>query len=99
MDFETQSEKKKYKAGVFGDVYGIMMLPKELELEKEVVASPLELRFQLPDFRTAIQVNIYIFLWDWLVFGVWLVRKWGNGKGYFFGLINDDRESKTFSQN
>lgn len=61
MDFETQSEKKKYKAGVFGDVYGIMMLPKELELEKEVVASPLELRFQLPDFRTAIQVNIFFF--------------------------------------
>ncbi|KAK0597177.1 hypothetical protein LWI29_022635 [Acer saccharum] len=50
MDFETQSQKKKYGAGDFGDVYGIIMLPKELELEKDV-SSPFELRFHVPDFR------------------------------------------------
>ncbi|KAK0597371.1 hypothetical protein LWI29_024636 [Acer saccharum] len=54
MDFETQSQKKKYGAGDFGDVYGIIMLPKELELEKDV-SSPFELRFQVPDFRVAIK--------------------------------------------
>ncbi|KAK0596330.1 hypothetical protein LWI29_014698 [Acer saccharum] len=54
MDFETQSQKKKYGAGDFGDVYGIIMLPKELELEKDL-SSPFELRFQVPDFRVAIK--------------------------------------------
>ncbi|KAH7564829.1 hypothetical protein JRO89_XS09G0034300 [Xanthoceras sorbifolium] len=54
MDFETQSQKKKYGAGVFGDVYGILMLPKEIEIEKDV-SSPFELRFQVPDFRVAIK--------------------------------------------
>lgn len=84
MDFETQSEKKKYKAGVFGDVYGIMMLPKELELEKEVVASPLELRFQLPDFRTAIQVNIFFFFVGLVGFWCLAGEKVGEWKRVFF---------------
>jgi len=35
MAFESQSLKKKSSAGVFGDVlYGALMLPKELEIEK-----------------------------------------------------------------
>ncbi|KAK3219057.1 hypothetical protein Dsin_013027 [Dipteronia sinensis] len=49
-----QSQKKKYGAGDFGDFYSIIMLPKELELEKDV-SSPFELRFQVPDFRVAIK--------------------------------------------
>lgn len=60
MDFETQTQKKKYRAGVFGDIYSVMMLPKELEIEKDVsvsVPSPLELRSQLPDFKAAFQVS------------------------------------------
>lgn len=58
MYFETQSEKKKYKDGFFGD---IMMLPKVLLPEKDDVPSPFELRFQLPDFRAAIQVIFFSF--------------------------------------
>lgn len=58
MDFETQAQKKKFRAGVFGDIYSVMMLPKELEIEKDVsvsVPSPFELRSQLPDFKAAFQ--------------------------------------------
>lgn len=65
MDFETQTQKKKYRAGVFGDIYSVMMLPKELEIEKDVsvsVPSPLELRSQLPDFKAAFQVSCLLFL-------------------------------------
>lgn len=62
MDFETQTQNKKYRAGAFGDIYtGIVMLPKEIEIEKEV-SPPLELRFQLPDFRAAVQVSLFFIL-------------------------------------
>ncbi|KAL5758802.1 hypothetical protein ACOSP7_021413 [Xanthoceras sorbifolium] len=54
MSQKSPSQKKKYGAGVFGDVYGILMLPKEIEIEKDV-SSPFELRFQVPDFRVAIK--------------------------------------------
>uniref|UniRef100_A0A2P2KM73 Uncharacterized protein MANES_14G008600 n=1 Tax=Rhizophora mucronata TaxID=61149 RepID=A0A2P2KM73_RHIMU len=63
MDSETQ--KKKYGTGVFGDVYGnmaMMVFPKELDLEKMEPISPpppsspapaptCELKFQIPDLR------------------------------------------------
>ncbi|KAJ7962657.1 Mitochondrial carrier protein [Quillaja saponaria] len=55
MAFQSQSQKKNYGggvAGVFGDVYGIMMLPKEIDIEKE---GNFELRFQLPDLRHAVK--------------------------------------------
>ncbi|KAJ4963225.1 hypothetical protein NE237_023164 [Protea cynaroides] len=42
--------KKNYC--VLGDVYEVVMVPKELELEKE---SSVELRFQVPDVRQAIR--------------------------------------------
>lgn len=49
----SQSLKKKSSLGVFGDVfYGTMMLPKELEIEKE---SDFHLGFQVPDFGRAVQ--------------------------------------------
>ncbi|KAJ4719069.1 Mitochondrial carrier protein [Melia azedarach] len=55
MSQKSSSQNKKYRAGAFGDIYtGIVMLPKEIEIEKEV-SPPLELRFQLPDFRAAVQ--------------------------------------------
>ncbi|KAK2653066.1 hypothetical protein Ddye_012922 [Dipteronia dyeriana] len=50
----SQSQKKKYGAGDFGVLYDIIMLPKELELEKDA-SSSFELRFQVPDFRVAIK--------------------------------------------
>ncbi|TQD91003.1 hypothetical protein C1H46_023390 [Malus baccata] len=52
MAFESQSLKKEKKysgGGVLGDVYGMAILPKELELEKEAAHPKFELRFQLPD--------------------------------------------------
>lgn len=59
MDFETQAPMKKFGGGVFGDVYGILMLPKEIEIEKEAPPPPFELRFQVPDFRDAIKVSCF----------------------------------------
>lgn len=51
MAFESQSLKKKSSAGVFGDVlYGTIMLPKQLEIEKE---SNFDLGFQVPDVGRA----------------------------------------------
>ncbi|BBG98677.1 Mitochondrial substrate carrier family protein, partial [Prunus dulcis] len=41
-------KKEKKYSGVFGDVYSMAILPKELELEKESHPK-FELRFQLPD--------------------------------------------------
>ncbi|KAF2309201.1 hypothetical protein GH714_001160 [Hevea brasiliensis] len=55
MDFETQSQKKKYGAGVFGDVCTVtMMLPKDLEIDK-LDPPPPHLRFQLPHFKLSIR--------------------------------------------
>ncbi|KAI4355923.1 hypothetical protein L6164_004647 [Bauhinia variegata] len=49
----SKSQKKSYgSAGVFGDVYGIIMLPKEVDMEKE---NDFVLRFQLPDLRHAVR--------------------------------------------
>ncbi|KAD7611084.1 hypothetical protein FH972_027324 [Carpinus fangiana] len=54
MAFESQSLKKKSSAGVFGDVlYGTMMLPKELEIEKE---RNFEQGFQVPDVGRVINI-------------------------------------------
>ncbi|KAK9282563.1 hypothetical protein L1049_005484 [Liquidambar formosana] len=47
-----QSELQKKKCSVFGDVYGVMMLTKELDLEKD---PPFVIRFQLPDIRLALK--------------------------------------------
>jgi hypothetical protein len=57
MAFESQSlKKKKSSAGVFGDVlYGTMMLPKELEIEKERNFEP---GFQVPDVGRVINVSV-----------------------------------------
>ncbi|XP_035539753.1 probable mitochondrial adenine nucleotide transporter BTL1 isoform X2 [Juglans regia] len=52
MAYESQSLKKKSSAGAFGDVlYGMMMLPKEIEIEKE---RNFELGFRVPDFGLVI---------------------------------------------
>lgn len=51
MALESESQKKSY--GVFGDVYGVMMVPKELEIEKD--ASIDQFRFQFPDLKQAFQ--------------------------------------------
>ncbi|XP_038694381.1 probable mitochondrial adenine nucleotide transporter BTL1 isoform X2 [Tripterygium wilfordii] len=47
-----ESQKKKYGGWFFGDMGGVVMLPKELEIEKD---PPFELRFQVPDFRPAVK--------------------------------------------
>ncbi|KAH7515263.1 hypothetical protein FEM48_Zijuj10G0008200 [Ziziphus jujuba var. spinosa] len=48
MAFESQSLKKKKYSGVFGDMYGLMVLPKELDLEKETKPT-FEPKFRVPD--------------------------------------------------
>ncbi|KAJ8770859.1 hypothetical protein K2173_021774 [Erythroxylum novogranatense] len=68
MSPETRSQKKKYRGGVFGDVYTHMtmvVLPKELDLEKmEAIshsassskpAPPFQLKFQVPDIGLALK--------------------------------------------
>ncbi|KAF8400189.1 hypothetical protein HHK36_013485 [Tetracentron sinense] len=50
MAFGSESQKKSYC--VLEDVYGMVMVPKEMELEKE---SSFELRFQVPDFGRAMK--------------------------------------------
>lgn len=45
-----KSPPQKNKQLVFGDVYGVIMLPKEVELDK---GQNLELKFQVPDIRKA----------------------------------------------
>lgn len=68
MDFETESQKKKFGAGVFGDVHTVtMMLPKELHLDKmdpPRLSSPpsLDLRFQLPPFKLSVRVRAFLLL-------------------------------------
>ena len=57
MALESESQKKSY--GVFGDVYGVMMVPKELEIEKD--ASIDQFRFQFPDLKQAFQVSLVLF--------------------------------------
>ncbi|KDP25043.1 hypothetical protein JCGZ_22578 [Jatropha curcas] len=59
MDFETESQKKKYGAGVFGDVYAItMMLPKDLDkMDPPPSPPPFQLRFQLPGLNFRIHLN------------------------------------------
>lgn len=55
MAFESQSLKKSSSTGVFGDVlYGTMMFPKELEIDKE---SNFELGFQVPDLGCVLKVS------------------------------------------
>lgn len=46
-------QKKKYC--VLGDVYGVVMVPKELDLEKD---QPLDLRFHVPDRAQPIKVSL-----------------------------------------
>lgn len=48
------SESYKKKDLMFGDVYGVMTLAKELEMEK---CRPIQLRLQLPDFRQPVKVS------------------------------------------
>lgn len=58
MAFESQSMKKEKKySGVFGDMYSVAIIPKELELEKEPHPSPFELQFQFPDLTQPIRVS------------------------------------------
>ncbi|KAL9247214.1 hypothetical protein vseg_020669 [Gypsophila vaccaria] len=45
-----KSHSQKSKQVVFGDVFGIVMVPKELEIEKP---EDLEVKFQIPDFGKA----------------------------------------------
>lgn len=64
LDMESQSQKKTYggaNAG-FGDVYGVLMLSKEMiDLDKD--PPPFELRFQVPDFKLVLKVSRVLFLW------------------------------------
>jgi hypothetical protein len=81
MAFESQSLKKKSSAGVFGDVlYGALMLPKELEIEK---GSNFELGFQVPDVGRVINVSVrslFSFIFLYMTFA-WLPGKlWENKK-------------------
>ena len=57
MALESELQKKSYC--VFGDVYGVMMVPTELEIEKD--ASIDQFRFQLPDLKQAFQVCFVLF--------------------------------------
>lgn len=89
MAFESQSLKKEKKySGVFGDVYSMAILPKELELEKEPHPK-FKLRFQLPDLTQPIRVSPPIFCFFYYHFegkvfvlfffhywSVWLLIKW-----------------------
>ncbi|XP_019054001.1 PREDICTED: probable mitochondrial adenine nucleotide transporter BTL1 isoform X3 [Nelumbo nucifera] len=50
MAFKSEPQKTSYC--VLGDVYGVMMVPKEVELEKE---GSFELRFQVPDVGQALK--------------------------------------------
>ncbi|XP_038694382.1 probable mitochondrial adenine nucleotide transporter BTL1 isoform X3 [Tripterygium wilfordii] len=52
MSQKGPPQKKKYGGWFFGDMGGVVMLPKELEIEKD---PPFELRFQVPDFRPAVK--------------------------------------------
>ncbi|KAL5972435.1 hypothetical protein ACLOJK_041690 [Asimina triloba] len=47
-----KAERKKKNLRFFADVYGVMMVPKEIELEKE---AGFELRLQVPDARLAMK--------------------------------------------
>ncbi|KAL6005829.1 hypothetical protein ACLOJK_041712 [Asimina triloba] len=51
----SQAERKKKNSRFFADVYGVMMVPKEIELEKE---SGFELRLQVPDARLAMRIQV-----------------------------------------
>lgn len=58
MAFRSESQKKKLS--LLGDAYyGVMVLPKELELEKE---GAFELRFQAPDLRRGMNVRFSLFI-------------------------------------
>lgn len=72
MAFESQSLKKKSSAGVFGDVlYGTIMLPKQLEIEKE---SNFDLGFQVPDVGRAFNVSVgSLFSFYFLIYDFCLV--------------------------
>ena len=59
MVLESESEKKSYC--IFGDVYGVMMVPKELEIEKD--ASIDQFPFQLLDLKQTFQV-CFVFLFS-----------------------------------
>uniref|UniRef100_A0A7N0TYN2 Mitochondrial adenine nucleotide transporter BTL1 n=1 Tax=Kalanchoe fedtschenkoi TaxID=63787 RepID=A0A7N0TYN2_KALFE len=48
-----EPHKKKQQQMVFGDVYGVMTLAKELEAEEKY--RPFQLRLQLPDLRQPVQ--------------------------------------------
>lgn len=58
MAFQSESQKKKLY--LLGDAYySVMVLPKELELEKE---GAFELRFQAPDLRRGMNVRFSVFV-------------------------------------
>ena len=60
MAFESQSLKKKRYAGagISGDVYSmVMMLPKELEMEKD---TNFDLKFHVPDLGRACKVCLIL---------------------------------------
>ena len=60
MAFESQSLKKKSYAGagISGDVYSmVMMLPKELEMEKD---TNFDLKFHVPDLGRACKVCLIL---------------------------------------
>ena len=57
MAFDLQSQKKDYRdGGVFGDVYGVAMFPKEIHGEKDPLLIP-PFQVQLPDLRHAVRVS------------------------------------------
>ena len=93
MDFETESQKKKYGAGVFGDVYGVTM--KELALEKvepfsSPLSSPFELRFQVPDLTIALRVSLWVslpFMWNSFYGFCFFPTRFGFPLGNFVWLL------------
>ena len=50
---------QKNKQVVFGDVYGAVMVPEEVQLHK---AQNLDLKFQIPDVGKAFQVSLSLSL-------------------------------------
>lgn len=53
MDFESESQKKE----LFDDVYGVMMVPKELEVEKE---AGFEMMGHVQHAKDAVRVSLFM---------------------------------------
>ena len=100
MAFESQSLKKKSYAGagISGDVYSmVMMLPKELEMEKD---TNFDLKFHVPDLGRACKVcliltslfflsGIFFFSLLFSVIGLFAVSS------RYSGSVSNGQENKT----